>query len=77
LDVAIRDRAVADASRRFLDVMLDNPATRAVLTWGLSDRFLDPPGWRDRLAGRYPRMLPLDRDCNRKPMWKAMAKAFA
>jgi endo-1,4-beta-xylanase len=76
-DIAIRDRAVADASRRFLDVMLDNPATIAVLTWGLSDRFLDPPGWRDRLAGRYPRMLPLDRDYHRKPMWTAMAKAFA
>ncbi|HEY7979271.1 MAG TPA: endo-1,4-beta-xylanase [Rhizomicrobium sp.] len=77
LDVAVRDRAVADASRRFLDVMLDNPATIAVLTWGLSDRFIDPPGWRDRLAGRYPRMLPLDSDCARKPMWRAMAKAFA
>jgi endo-1,4-beta-xylanase len=76
-DIAVRDRAVADASRRFLDVMLDNPATMTVLTWGLSDRFLDPPGWRDRLAGRYPRMLPLDRDYNRKPMWQAMAKAFA
>ncbi|MGN6514256.1 MAG: endo-1,4-beta-xylanase [Rhizomicrobium sp.] len=76
-DIAIRDRAVADASRRFLDVMLGNAATKAVLTWGLSDRFLDPQGWRDRLAGRYPRMLPLDRDYARKPMWNAMAKAFA
>ncbi|HEY8950176.1 MAG TPA: endo-1,4-beta-xylanase [Rhizomicrobium sp.] len=76
-DVAARDQAVADASRRFLDVMLDNPATVAVLTWGLSDRYLDQPGWRDRLAGRYPRMLPLDSDCRRKPMWDAMAKAFA
>jgi endo-1,4-beta-xylanase len=76
-DIATRDRAVADASRRFLDVMLDNPATIAVLSWGLSDRFLDPPGWRDKLAGRYPRMLPLDSDYKRKPMWNAMAKAFA
>ena len=76
-DIATRDRAVADASRRFLDVMLDNPATIAVLTWGLSDRFLDPPSWRDRLAGNYPRMLPLDRAFQRKPMWDAMAKAFA
>jgi endo-1,4-beta-xylanase len=75
-DIATRDRAVADASRRFLDVMLDNPATATVLTWGLSDRFLDPPGWRDRLAGRYPRKLPLDSDYRRKPMWNAMAKAF-
>jgi endo-1,4-beta-xylanase len=76
-DIATRDRAVADASRRFLDVMLDNPATIAVLTWGLSDRYLDPPGWRDKLAGRYPRKLPLDSDCKRKPMWNALAKALA
>lgn len=76
-DIATRDRAVADASRRFLDVMLDNPATTAVLTWGLSDRFIDAPGWRDKLAGRYPRELPLDSDYKRKPMWNAMAKAFA
>jgi endo-1,4-beta-xylanase len=76
-DIAARDRAVADASLRFLDVMLDSPATIAVLTWGLSDRFIDPPGWRDRMAGRYPRMLPLDATCARKPMWRAMAKAFA
>jgi len=75
-DVAVRDRAVADASRRFLDVMLDNPATTSVLTWGLSDRFLDQPGWRDRLAGRYPRKLPLDSDYHRKPMWHAMAKSL-
>jgi len=76
-DIAVRDAAVADASRRFLDVVLDNPAVDTVLTWGLSDRFVDPPGWRDRLAGRYPRPLPLDRDYARKPMWTAMAKAFA
>src|ERR1700753_4305128 len=61
-DIAMRDKAVADASRRFLDGMLAYPATIAVLTWGLSDRFIDPPGLADRLAGRYPRMLPLDRD---------------
>jgi endo-1,4-beta-xylanase len=76
-DIKVRDRAVADASRKFLDVMLDNNATSAVLTWGLSDRFLDPPSWRQRLAGYFPRMLPLDSDLQRTPMWQAMAKAFA
>jgi endo-1,4-beta-xylanase len=77
LDIGQRDTTVADASRRFLDVMLAEPALTAVLTWGLSDKFLDAPGWRDRLAGRYPRMLPLDSDYRRKPMWTAMARAFA
>jgi endo-1,4-beta-xylanase len=65
-DIALRDRAVADASRRFLDVVMDNSATDAVLTWGLSDLFIEPA-----------RKLPLDSAMNRKPMWQAMAKAFS
>ncbi|MGH6871506.1 MAG: endo-1,4-beta-xylanase [Rhizomicrobium sp.] len=76
-DPAARDRLVADTSRRFLDVMLDNAATAAVLTWGLSDRYLDPPGWKQRLAGWLPRRLPLDSALARKPMWQAMHAAFA
>jgi endo-1,4-beta-xylanase len=75
-DIALRDQAVADASRRFLDVMLDNRATIAVLSWGLSDRYLDPPDWRQRLAGWTERRLPLDANLKRKPMWRAMSEAF-
>jgi endo-1,4-beta-xylanase len=67
-DIAIRDQAVADASRRFLDVALDNRATIAVLSWGLSDRYLDRPDWR---------RLPLDSNLKRKPMWRAMSAAFS
>jgi endo-1,4-beta-xylanase len=73
LDIAARDRLVAEASRRFLDVMCDNSATVAVLTWGLSDRYLDPPGWRERLIGFSPRMLPLDSAMHRTAMWRAIA----
>lgn len=76
-DIAQRDRAVADASRRFLDVALDCPATVAVLTWGLSDRFLAPQGWHDRLWQGTPRKLPLDPDLAPTPMWHAMAETFA
>ncbi|HEX4077256.1 MAG TPA: endo-1,4-beta-xylanase [Rhizomicrobium sp.] len=75
-DVALRDRAVADASRRFLDVMID-VAPVALLTWGLSDRFLDAPGWRASLTGYRPRMLPLDGSLARTPMWYEMVGAFA
>jgi endo-1,4-beta-xylanase len=75
-DVPARDNAVADATRRFLDVVLACSATRAVLTWGLSDRYLDPPNWRQRLAGYSPRMLPLDANLQRTPMWHAMAHCF-
>jgi endo-1,4-beta-xylanase len=76
LDVGERDRAVADASRRFLDVVLDSGATIAVLTWGLSDRFLDSPGLRAAMMGYSPRSLPLDGALARKPMWQAMAQVF-
>jgi len=71
-----RDRAVADASRRFLDVVVANPATSALLTWGLSDRFLAAPGWQQQLAGYSPRMLPLDISFARKPLWHAIASSF-
>ena len=71
-DVRARDRAVADTSRRFLDVVLANSATIGVLTWGLSDRYL-----AGGFFGSKPRALPLDVELRRKPMWQAIAGAFA
>jgi endo-1,4-beta-xylanase len=78
LDIAARDRAVADASARFLDVVLDNDATLAVLTWGLTDRYLKAPGGlKAMLSGYSPRKLPLDAELRRKPMWGAIARALS
>jgi endo-1,4-beta-xylanase len=76
-DIAARDRAVADEARRFLDVALDNPATQAVLTWSLSDRYVDPPeDWKLKLSGWRYRKTPYDTKMRRKPLWAAMAQAF-
>lgn len=76
-DTEIRDRAVADEARRFLDVALDNPAVRTVLTWGLTDRYLDPPlSWRLRLSGFKGRRLPYDTQLRPKPLYSALAQAF-
>ena len=76
-DVAARDRAVADEARRFLDVALDTPATQAVLTWSLSDRYVDPPeGWTLKLSGWRYRKTPYDTKMRRKPLWAALAQAF-
>jgi endo-1,4-beta-xylanase len=72
-DILTRDRAVADASRSFLDVVLAHDAAITVLTWGLSDRYLDSNG----LFASKPRGLPLDAEMKRKPMWYAMAEAFS
>jgi endo-1,4-beta-xylanase len=77
-DIAARDRGVADEARRFLDVVLDNPATNAVLTWSLSDRHIDPPDeWKLKLMGWRLRKLPYDAQMHRKPLWTAIAQAFA
>jgi endo-1,4-beta-xylanase len=77
-DFAARDRAVADAARRFLDVALDCPATQAVLTWNLSDRYVDPPDeWPLKLKGWRFRKTPYDARMRRKPLWDALAQAFA
>jgi endo-1,4-beta-xylanase len=76
-DIANRDRAVADEARRFLDVALDNVATQAVLTWSLSDRYVDPPdAWKLRLSGWRYRKTPYDVRMGRKPLWRALAQAF-
>jgi endo-1,4-beta-xylanase len=76
-DVALRDRVAADATARFLDVVLDNKATEAVLTWGLSDRYVHQPDWlRAKLSGQNSRKLPLDEALRRKPMWSAIARAL-
>lgn len=77
IDAATRDRAVADASRRFLDVALDNRATMALLTWGLSDRFLRAEGLRNNLLRGTPRMLPLDEAMQPTPLRGAIAQALA
>jgi endo-1,4-beta-xylanase len=81
-DISSRDRMVADEYRRFLDVALDEPAVKIVSTWGLSDRY----SWivrhevkpeRCRWDGMEERPLPFDRDLVRKPVWHALAAAFA
>jgi endo-1,4-beta-xylanase len=76
-DIDLRDRAVADATRRLLDVVLDNAAAIAVLTWGYSDRFIEVDSTRDKLLRGKPRSLPLDEAMRPTPMHAALARAFA
>ena len=60
-----------------LDVALDCRATRTVLTWGLSDRYLDPPqSLRLKLTGWQGRRLPYDRDLAAKPLRTALTQTF-
>ena len=81
-DIPARDRMIADEYRRFLDVVLDEPAVKMVMSWGLSDRYSwivrheNTPEQR-RPDGTEERPLPFDRDLQRKPAWHALAEAFA
>jgi endo-1,4-beta-xylanase len=81
-DIARRDRMVADEYRRFLDVMLDEPAVRTVFTWGLSDRHSwlvrresGENTWR--IDGLPPRPLPFDAALSPKPAWASLANCLA
>ncbi len=72
-----RDRAVAAAYQRYLEVTLDEPAVISVMTFGLSDRYTwlqeDTP--RDDGAPRRP--LPYDEDMRPKPAARALRTALA
>ncbi len=76
-DPAQRDEAVANLTRRYLDIALDQPQTAGVITWGLSDRYtwLAEHPWKPSDL-RRARPLPLDGQLRRKPMWHAIAAAF-
>jgi endo-1,4-beta-xylanase len=75
-DAANRDHRVADHARHFLDVALDEPAIKSVLSWGLSDRYTWLNTERPRADGGKKRPLPLDELMARKPLWHALATSF-
>jgi endo-1,4-beta-xylanase len=81
-DIARRDSLVGDEYRRFLEVMLDEPATRTVFTWGLSDRHSwivrresGANTWRT--DGMAARPLPFDADLAPKAAWSSLAECLA
>jgi endo-1,4-beta-xylanase len=77
-DIAARDSAVADTAARFLDVVLDCSNLQAVLTWGLSDRYVDPPqSLRLKMTGWRDREFPYDSSLTPKPFRAALARAFS
>ena len=75
-DIRERDRAVADAYRRYLDVVLEEPAVKTVITFGLSDRYtwLQEDYPRDDGAARRP--LLFDEQLRPKPAHVAVERAL-
>jgi endo-1,4-beta-xylanase len=77
LPMAERDRRIAEAARRYLDVAADNRAVGSIGCWGLSDRYSWLTAPMGGTAVGLNRGLPLDSDLRPKPMRAAIAGAFA
>jgi endo-1,4-beta-xylanase len=77
VDYAVRDRAVADYVRAYLDIMVDYPQLRDILAWGMSDRYSWLQGFNPRSDGVPRRACPYDDAFRAKPMRVAIGDAFA
>lgn len=80
-DLPVRDNRVADIYARFLDAALSQVRVRAVVFWGLSDRYSwlnDParPSYA-RPDGLPGRPLPFDAELNPKPAFDAIGRVMA
>jgi endo-1,4-beta-xylanase len=71
-----RDRAVADYTRAYLDVMFAYPQLRDVLVWGMCDRYSWIEGFEPRPDGTRRRPCPYDDRFAAKPIYAAIAAAF-
>lgn len=74
--IALRDRMTADALRAYLDVVLDQPATIAVVNWEMSDRYSWVDKFFPRDDGDRVRGCLYDVDMNKKQAWYAVASAI-
>jgi endo-1,4-beta-xylanase len=67
--VSERDAMVAGFAGQFLEAVCDVIRPKAILTWGLSDRYTWVPTYFKRPDGMPNRPLPLDADLRRKPLF--------
>jgi endo-1,4-beta-xylanase len=67
--VSERDAMVASLAGQFLGAVCDVVRPKAILTWGLSDRYTWVPTYFKRPDGMPNRPLPLDADLKRKPLF--------
>jgi endo-1,4-beta-xylanase len=64
-----RDALVAGVASRFLDAVSEVVRPKAILTWGLSDRYTWVPTYFKRRDGMPNRPLPLDAELKPKPLF--------
>jgi endo-1,4-beta-xylanase len=75
-DPIVRDRIVAGIYEDYLNIVLDERAVIAVLTWGLSDKYTWVSNFFPRSDKLAVRPLPLDSNMKSKLAWNAIARAF-
>jgi endo-1,4-beta-xylanase len=68
-EVSRRDAMVAALADQFLGAVWDVVRPKAILTWGLSDRYTWVPTYFKRKDGLPNRPLPFDADFKRKPLF--------
>lgn len=76
-DIATRDAAVADYTRRYFDVMLEYPQLGDIMAWGMVDKFSWLQGFAPRDDGQEVRCCPYDSAYRAKPLRTALAESFA
>lgn len=74
-----RDQAVAETYRQYLNLVLQEPAVKAVLTWGSDDNHTwlnNTPSHKKKQPDRAARPLPFDTNYRPKPAFFAMRDAL-
>lgn len=67
--VSERDALVAGMAEKYLQAVFEVVRPKAILTWGLSDRYTWVPTYFKRLDGMPNRPLPLDAEFQHKPFF--------
>jgi endo-1,4-beta-xylanase len=78
-EVEMRDRIVADTYRQFLSVAMGEKAVKAVVTWGITDRYTwlnSGPTHKRKQPNRPQRCLPFDPQYRPTPAFFAMRDAI-
>ena len=75
-DIAVRDAAGAAVAKAYLDLMLDYRQTKAVLAWGMVDKYSWLQNFTPREDGLAKRATLYDDAYRPKPLREAVAAAF-
>jgi endo-1,4-beta-xylanase len=73
-DIGVRDQIAAARVNDYLTAICDVVEPKAILTWGITDKYTWVPIWFSRQDGRPNRPLPLDENYQPKAMMQILQK---